>query len=253
MFLFTCLILSLILLWSQMASVDSPPRPVCVLVGDSLTQQGLHVHGWASLLGGYWARKVDLIHRGFSGYTSQLIAGIRNHACATTMHPVFYTLLLGSNDAALPPSVQHVPLPQFQAHMQQLVSHMTAGGAQLLLITPPPVHEAKLTRFNADKGRPLDRTNERTGQYAEVVRQIGRNMHIPVVDLYRALGGDKEEEDREKFLEDGLHLSEEGNRVLFELIIAKFSNSDDGIDLSKWRADVLPMDQPYWLDAIKAL
>ncbi len=48
----------------------------------------------------------------------------------------------------------------------------------MVLITPPPVFEAKLEHFNRAKGKPLlvDRTNHRAREYGEVVKEVGQEV-----------------------------------------------------------------------------
>lgn len=80
-----------------------------------------------------------------------------------------------------------------------------------MLITNPPIHEPKLKESNELKGKPIlvDRTNELAGQYANVVVNLGRTHHLPVVDIFDGMGGnDGDHMVRSAFLSDGLHLNQ---------------------------------------------
>jgi lysophospholipase L1-like esterase len=53
-------------------------RPLIYLIGDSITQYGTKTSqsGWGSLLIEYYEGKADVINRGVSGYTSQMLISI---------------------------------------------------------------------------------------------------------------------------------------------------------------------------------
>lgn len=58
--------------------------------------------------------------------------------------PLLITIFLGANDACLPPSSAHVPLPEFETHIRHYVDTILTDpatkGARVLLITPPPIN-----------------------------------------------------------------------------------------------------------------
>ena len=47
-------------------------RPKIILFGDSITQQSTGAWGWATLLADLYSRKVDVVVRGFNGYTTNI-------------------------------------------------------------------------------------------------------------------------------------------------------------------------------------
>lgn len=59
-------------------------RPQIWLLGDSLTQQAAAPEGWATALCSWYARKADVVNRGFSGYNSRwlrlALPKVRAHA-----------------------------------------------------------------------------------------------------------------------------------------------------------------------------
>jgi isoamyl acetate esterase len=58
--------------------------------------------------------------------------------------PLLITIFLGANDACLPPSSAHVPLPEFETHIRHYVDSILSDpatqGTRILLITPPPIN-----------------------------------------------------------------------------------------------------------------
>jgi lysophospholipase L1-like esterase len=122
-------------------------RPQWVLFGDSITQRGFGAGGWAAALADAYARRVDVVNRGYSGYTTRgalalldavfpAVSGGGGGGCAgvdgacaapgaafSAAHaavpppppPQLVTLFFGANDAALPDRTsakQHVPVEE---------------------------------------------------------------------------------------------------------------------------------------------
>lgn len=90
---------------------------------------------------------------------------------------------------------------------------------KFLLLTPPPVDEPVRTLDLASRAVPLgpDRDAERTRLFAEAVKEVGREAGVPVVDTWTGIMQAAEREGGlERYLVDGLHLSAEGYRVVFE-------------------------------------
>ena len=125
----------------------SASRLQLVCVGDSLTQRSQQPDGWLTLLSHFYQRRLDGINRGFSGYNSDwLLALVRQQRSADPSKSnvwrlseqpnvrSLYVLLIGANDAVLPPvssNKQHVPLQRFQDNVRratnQARSYQTAA------------------------------------------------------------------------------------------------------------------------------
>lgn len=128
------------------------------------------------------------------------------------------TIWFGANDATLPGTLQHVPLPQFIENLTKIIEMVASPSSEwyspetkIILLTPPPCNT--LQRGAELSGRhpprPLDRQFDVTTQYAEAVREVGRKENVPVVDVYTRLweGCGKEEKNLTKYLSDGLHVN----------------------------------------------
>lgn len=102
------------------------------------------------------------------------------------------TIFFGANDARLPNTPgfsQTIPLENFRENIIKLATHelVTAHNAQVILLTPPPVDERLC--LATDKAKGIDvmrRTAENTARYAEAVRQVGKQLKLPVVDVWSA-------------------------------------------------------------------
>ncbi|CDO74873.1 hypothetical protein BN946_scf185004.g23 [Trametes cinnabarina] len=208
-----------------------------MLLGDSLTQGGYELNGFAAKLAHVYNRKMDVINRGFSGYNTDWILPVFEQVlytpCFATQHeqqhvPKVRLLVIwfGANDAAPPPKDQHVPLDRFRANLRKLLwmvrspeSPRYSPDTRIVLMTPPPVNTAQRERAQRAKSplKELDRDFEMTRRYAEAVGEVGQQESVPVVDLWGKLydAAGRKEESLEEFLTDGLHLNEKGYAVVF--------------------------------------
>ena len=98
---------------------------------------------------------------------------------------------------------------------------LAASQVPIILLTPPPVSSTAWDHYcTVISPRPLSpRSNENSKLYGAKVIEIGKEMGCPVVDTYTLLGGDKGEDYYGKYTTDGLHLTEEGNRIVFDGIM----------------------------------
>ncbi|KAF7120342.1 hypothetical protein RHSIM_Rhsim13G0185300 [Rhododendron simsii] len=106
----------------------------------------------------------------------------------------------------------------------------------VILITPPPIDEdRRLLHPNVENllGLP-ERTNESAGAYARACIAVAEDSGIPVVDLWNKM---LEFPDWKKaYLRDGLHLTQSGNRIVFEEVIKKLR--DAGLSLDTLEVDL---------------
>ena len=213
-------------LWPLSSSVRNNSRSIlnmsnCVserrkvlLVGDSITQQSFStLHGgWGAGLCDWYQRAADVTNRGYSGYNSRWIMQSMEQMfpASNTLNRdvILVTLFLGSNDAAEFPSTQHVPLEEYKSNMMSLISYFKASfpTAVILLITPPQVDNNLWPRLNIPQ----------TSKYASIVRDLGVECDISVLDLWEQGPYRVELPD----LRDGLHLGVMGNRKVCEGIQA---------------------------------
>jgi lysophospholipase L1-like esterase len=155
-------------------------------------------------------------------------------------------VLFGANDACipLPTNDQHVPLDQFKANLTAIVTHptITAHGPKILLVTPPPLDEIRITALDVAAGHPsATRLARISATYSETVRQVAAEhaRTVTLIDLWKGVmdraiektpgfdpAGGKTLGDPASgtrgylghLLPDGLHMSGESYRVLFDLV-----------------------------------
>ncbi|GAB7364292.1 hypothetical protein MBLNU230_g4837t1 [Neophaeotheca triangularis] len=225
-----------------------------ILLGDSITQAAFSPVGLAfgPRLSHDYARKLDILNRGYSGYnTSQILSILpRILPSPETAHVRVLCIFLGANDARLPNTpgpAQDVSLDEYVANLRAIVTQpeiVAHEGVRVLFVTPPPVHEAMC--FEGDKAKfgagvitAPRRTAVNTRSYATASNELGSELGLPVVDLWKAIlrearydvGRASDEADRSPpgsmdkdawfnerlglFLSDGLHLTSEGYEVFY--------------------------------------
>ncbi|KAI0781316.1 SGNH hydrolase [Trametes elegans] len=215
-----------------------------VLLGDSLTQYGFEPNGFATRLASAYIRKLDVINRGFSGYNTDWIIPVFEQIFATQhqqqhVPPVrLLTIWFGANDAALPPSAQHVPLERYKANLSKLIRALRSPESphyspdtRILLLTPPPVDAARwaecLAGFNGTDVQPPDRSLEATRQYAEGAREVGVQEGVAIVDVWTKVwdAAGRNEKKLGPFFSDGLHLSSKGYTIVYDALVAAIAEN----------------------------
>ena len=121
--------------------------------------------------------------------------------------PDIVTIFFGANDVA---EYCLVEVEQYINNLNFMVEQI--GHDKVILITP--------SYMNSDKK--VDRPQERLQEYQRRVKQLGRDLSVPVVDLYKAMcsyPGSNE------FLQvDGLHFSKVGYELLSALIVQELKS-----------------------------
>ncbi|KAL9657524.1 hypothetical protein ABK040_000952 [Willaertia magna] len=243
-------------------------RPILFLIGDSITEFSLTTeNGYHLELLKWYGSKVDIINRGFSGYTTRLILDlISNH-----FHKLFFlsslnstkeeenkeeeqeiliTICLGSNDAST--SNQHVPIDEYKLNLIKIINLLKNNFKEILknlkltflLITPPPVntkmYDSHCLKTFGTKGF---RENETFCKYAEKVREIVKeeekeNNNLYLVDLWK-------NEWTNECYSDGLHLSNVGYQLFFKSLQKTIIDHVPSFDPNK-----MSFSHFYWRDAI---
>lgn len=226
--------------------VPSLGRRSILLIGDSLTQRGWgggkiggsSAAGWASLVAAAYSRKADVFNRGFGGYTSRGGLALIDRllpAPDSGERLLLTTIFFGANDSA-EGSAQSVPLAEYEANLTAIVTAAARVSDTVLVISPPPVDEARWP----------DRSNSRLADYASAAERAAaearvsctgctvgyldlRPLFLSHVDWVTAL------------MNDGLHLSPAGEALVGEFVLTTF------YDLApKSAPDELPWDAPFW-------
>ncbi|KAL0353006.1 UNVERIFIED_CONTAM: GDSL esterase/lipase [Sesamum angustifolium] len=224
-------------------------RPKIYLFGDSITEESFSPGGWGSSLSHHFARTADVILRGYSGYNTRWALKVKERvfpAAESRDAPVAVTVFFGANDAAVPDrcsGFQHVPLDEYKQNLHDIVAFLKKQwpSTRIILITPPPIDEAARLQdpyINNLSGLP-ERTNESAGRYAKQCLAAAAECGVPAIDLWTKM--QQSPGWQKAYLRDGLHLTGDGNKVVFEEVIGQLQRG--GISL-----ETLPADLPLWAE-----
>jgi lysophospholipase L1-like esterase len=119
----------------------------------------------------------------------------------------------------------------------------------IILITPPPAAAKAWDHYcTVTSPRPLSpRSNENSKQYGKRILMIGKELDCSVVNTYDLLGGDDGEEYYGKYLTDGLHLTEEGNRIVYDGMMDVLKrNYDHLLPIEDGATIGVPLEEKLW-------
>lgn len=219
-----------------------------LLLGDSITQQSFcqdRGFGFGAALADAYIRRLEVNNKGLSGYNTRMVLQVLPQVIPPPEQAKlrFVTILLGSNDARLPntpPHIaqQHVPLVEYKENLRALVTHRSIvahAGVRRILVTPPPIDERRCRENDFVQDVAVRKASD-TLKYAQAVRELGDELGLQVLDLWgimiRRAGGNEKDvevmgsidtplnEVLQSFVRDGLHLSPEGYKVLFDELMA---------------------------------
>ncbi|PFH52434.1 hypothetical protein AMATHDRAFT_74226 [Amanita thiersii Skay4041] len=218
-----------------MSAVAANVQDSIVLFGDSITQGSFEpgFTGFGQRLAHIYARRLDVLNRGLSGYNTEWAVPVLKEClvtgpdCSLSPKIRLITIWFGANDACIKSSPQHVSLGKFIYNLNHMVTLVRSSGSsdysvetRIVLITPPPVNTYQRAADLASRDPPkaCDRDFEVTREYAAAVKTVAEQKKVAVVDVWTALYEAAGEDERtlSKFLVDGLHLNEAGYQIVYD-------------------------------------
>ncbi|KAK2361085.1 GDSL esterase/lipase CPRD49 [Trifolium repens] len=196
-------------------------RPQFVLFGSSIVQYSYY-EGWGATLSHLYARKADIILRGYAGWNSsralQLVDKILPKDAIE--QPSLVIVYFGGNDC-FPPHPSglgtHVPLGEYIENLRKIAIYIKSlsQNTRIVFLSCPPINEAK--KSNIDEfGRPI-KTNEVCRIYSEACLDLCREMKIKAVDMWSAI--QKKDDWSNVCFIDGVHLSTVGSEIVTKEIL----------------------------------
>lgn len=151
-------------------------RVQVVCFGDSVTGVYYHTGGrraYTDMLGialgrAYAGAKITTVNAGISGHTTR-DALARIERDVLSHKPTLVTVMFGLND------VTRIPLADYRKNLAEIVAKCRAVGSEVLLCTPNNVISTP--------ARPIDKLV----CYCDAVREIGKELDVPVCDVYAEL------------------------------------------------------------------
>lgn len=230
--------------------------PRILIVGDSITQESFQDGGWGAAVADWYARRADVINRGFDGWNTRWILQNKDRIRRSLgpAEPGTYlwgSIMLGANDNSV--SYQNVPIDEFEQNLRQLALWMRdeIGVPRVVLMAPPPYHAGKHTTA---RNLPLDkapRSDERHGLYGDCAKRVAIELGMAFVsmrDCVREQLGDQWPD----ALSDGLHFNRVGQRIAFEAVKKIIETAYPEVapvgptllpgyeDMAQWRDGIIP-------------
>ncbi|XP_051132350.1 GDSL esterase/lipase CPRD49-like [Andrographis paniculata] len=206
-------------------------RPQFVLFGSSIVQMSYNVGGWGAILADLYARKADVVLRGYAGWNTRMALGILEQVFPqdAAIHPSLVILYFGGNDATNPhPSGlgAHVPLPEFVENMRKIILHIKSlsDKTRIICLTSPPVNEEQVAECYGSGFADQARTNEGCRIYAEALVQLCKELGVEAINLWTAIQ-QRNNWANDCFM-DGIHLSAEGSKVVIQEILKVLKRVD---------------------------
>ncbi|KAJ1396167.1 SGNH hydrolase-type esterase domain [Sesbania bispinosa] len=208
-----------------------PVRPQFVLFGSSIVQLSYCDAGWGATLANLYARKADIILRGYSGWNSRRALQVLDKIFPkdAAVQPSLVIVYFGGNDSIHPhPSGlgPHVPLQEYIENMRKIVIHLKSLSKKtcIIFLSSPPINETQISETLSNVLGQLRRTNESCRIYSEACLELCREMNVKAIDLWSAL--QQRDDWSDVCFMDGIHLSSEGNKIVVKEILKVLREAD---------------------------
>ncbi|TQD87813.1 hypothetical protein C1H46_026665 [Malus baccata] len=171
-----------------------PVRPQFVIFGSSIVQFSYSHGGWGAILADLYARKADVLLRGYAGWNSRRALQVLEQVFPkdATTQPSLVIVYFGGNDSMHPhPSGlgAHVPLNEYVENMRKIAKHLKSLSekTRVIFLTAPPVNEEQIRENLSDQTSPQKRTNESCKIYSDACLEVCREFDVKGVDLWTSI------------------------------------------------------------------
>jgi len=201
-----------------------PRRPLFVLFGSSIVQYSFANGGWGAALADIYARKADILVRGYSAWNSRRALQVIDQIFPKDAieQPSLIIVYFGGNDSVGPHTSglgPHVPLSEYIDNVRKIATYLKelSESTRLIFLSCPPINEDMLNNDSSSILSPIVRTNEASRHYSEACIEVCKDMDLKVVDLWSAI--QTRPDWRTSCFTDGIHFSAEGSVIVVEEIL----------------------------------
>jgi len=217
-----------------------------LLFGDSITEFAYTTQPFSlgAALSNVYTRKLDILHRGYAGYTSRWGIKVLEDILEEHGHNdiAIATIYFGANDSCLG-GPQAVPLDEYIENMKLLVDMLRKNN-----IKPIFMGLALFNRELWESIKPEEiklghiRTVDNLQLYSNSLKKLAKKENVPFIDLHKSfteVGRDSWKD----LLLDGLHFSSKGYEVWYNELIAAIKENYPEYD-----PDNMQTMYPHWRD-----
>ncbi|KAK6453655.1 SGNH hydrolase-type esterase domain-containing protein [Scheffersomyces xylosifermentans] len=244
-----------------------------ILFGDSITQfstsqqNGFGMH---PALQDLYARKLDILNRGYGGYNSDHAVLILPEILKAELNDAkdnvkLMTIFFGTNDAFEIEDdindIQAVPLERYKKNISKLTELCLENNIKPIIIGPS-LHDNRIAKIGyEERGRPTDKdatSNKRYLSYSLAAEEVAKENNVAFVNMweaFREFGGWTIEQlvasngssDDETFIPlgdlliDGVHFTPEAYRILFKKVVESINKTYPEFDATN-----IPEKLSYW-------
>ncbi|KAJ6425289.1 hypothetical protein OIU84_025958 [Salix udensis] len=193
-----------------------PRRPQFVLFGSSIVKQSFGNGGWGAILADTYARKADIMLRGYGGWNSRNALQIIDQVFPkdAAVQPSLVITYFGGNDSVkLIPSKfsPHVPLPEFIENMRKIAIHLKSLSekTRVIFLSVPPANDEMIIQ---NYGEGAARSNEGARIYSEATLKLCQELEVKAIDLWTIM--QQKDDWLTTCFTDGIHLASEGSKIV---------------------------------------
>lgn len=183
-----------------------------------------------------YARKLDVLHRGFSGYNSEWIKIMLpkilkyEHDSRSEYDNIKIAyLFIGTNDGRkrnddAPNGKLHVPLDKYEKNLKQMIDLFLEKKIKLVLIAPGLHYPEKWFRaYPEDKKQNVGTVPEELLKYSETVVRIAEEYKLPYVNMSKIMKDSGISLD--DLLSDGVHYTGKSYKLFFDNLMEAIKTS----------------------------
>lgn len=209
-----------------------PERPQFVLFGSSIVQYSFGNEGWGAILADLYARKADILLRGYAGWNSRRAVQVLDRVFPkdSAVQPSLVIVYFGGNDSMLPHSSglgPHVPLPEYIENMRKIALHLKSLSAKtrIIFLSAPPINKQQICESHLSTDFAVwGRTNESCRIYSEACLKLCQEMDVKAIDLWTAM--QQQDNWLTTCFTDGIHFSSEGSKIVVKEILKVLREAD---------------------------
>jgi len=192
-----------------------------VFLGDSITAAGVGPKGFVTLINKALAEKhkdlgIEVIGAGVSGNKVPDIQG-RLEKDVLSKKPTIVVIYIGINDVwhGEKDPAKGTSKEKYEAGLRDVIKRCQDAGARVVLCTPSVIGE---------KNDGSNTNDAKLDEYAEISRNVAKDMKVPVCDLrkaFQAYEKDHNPDNKEAgvLTGDRVHLNDAGNQFVADVIL----------------------------------
>jgi len=176
------------------------------------------------------------------GYNTQYIRAflpqILNEFSSDSLSGV--VLMLGTNDSAIPSSIQHVSLIDYVTNLEWILNYLIIdfkiNKEKIIIVAPPKIDDSRWKEEEDKLNENSKLLDKLVAEYAKECSQFCAKNNFNCVNLYEIMSNEGDSF-RELFY-DGLHLSGKGGLLLFNSLkpfVEKFISKDLNENFPDWK------------------